>query len=95
MKEVKVEYGQTLVDIAIQELGDASRAFELAVLNNVNVSDDITPGSLVKVPDVSIDKTSIAKVFNNPALKPASGIAITEEEEGIEFWTIEDDFVVS
>ena len=95
MKNVEVQYGQTIIDICIQELGDASRVFEVAELNNMGITSDLIAGTLITVPDYAPEKSSIVKLFSNPALKPASIQTENEDEEGIEFWAIEDDFEVS
>lgn len=95
MKSVKVEYGQTLIDICVQELGDATRVFEVAELNNTNITADIDPGTMIIVPDFAPKKANIVKLFSNPSIKPASANADNENEEGIEIWAIEDDFEVS
>jgi hypothetical protein len=97
VKEVEVKNGQTLLDIAVQELGDASRFNEIATLNNLEFSDDLIVGSLILVPESDIDKREIVKIFTNKALTPASDKGDLSEvfEEGIEFWSIEYDFIVS
>lgn len=97
MKEVEVKNGQTLLDIAVQELGDASRFNEIATLNDLEFSDDLTVGSLILVPESDIDKREIVKIFTNKALTPSSDKGDLSEviQEGIEFWSIEYDFIVS
>lgn len=97
-KQVQVLAGQTLIDIALQELGDCERLFELAKMNNVNTTDDLEAGSLVFVPDWSLDKKELVKLFSNPMNKPASSrttLSIPTGPEGIDYWGIEIDFVVS
>ncbi|MGQ0739147.1 MAG: hypothetical protein ACT4OJ_08830 [Bacteroidota bacterium] len=97
MKSVKVLNGQTLVDIAVQELGDASRALEIAELNDRKITDDLAAGQLVNVPDYERERRSTVILFTDDANKPASGL--TQEEidarpEGIDYWILENDFVV-
>lgn len=97
MKEVIVLAGQCIIDIAIQELGDASRAFELCKLNNKSITASLLPGEIIMVPEVALDKKPVVKVFTDPANKPASSVTDAEgnlSEEGIDYWTIEDDFIV-
>ena len=100
MKQVLVYSGQTLIDIAIQELGDRERLFELAKLNNISITADLVPGTYLNVPDVAIDKKAIVKIFTEPSNKPASGIRTCNGElntdgEGVGYWAIEDEFIVS
>ena len=97
MKSVKVLDGQTLVDIAIQELGDGERVIELATLNEMNVTDDLVSGEYVEVPDYDKSKRSMVNLFADDANKPASGI-VTDNgvllPQGIGYWRIENNFKV-
>ncbi|OQP45898.1 hypothetical protein A4H97_32165 [Niastella yeongjuensis] len=100
MNKVTVSYGQTWLDIALQELGDMERAIELALLNDRAITDDLQAGVELMVPDFDSDKRDIVRLFGNSANKPASGdtfIAASPDSigEGIEFWALENDFVVS
>lgn len=45
--------GQTLLDIVLQELGDADLAFELAEANGLNVSDVLAPGTQLLLPKMA------------------------------------------
>ncbi|THU36919.1 hypothetical protein FAM09_18320 [Niastella caeni] len=101
MTKVTVSYGQTWLDIAMQELGDIERAIELARLNGRSVTDALEAGEILNVPDFDTSKRSIVQLFRNSANKPASGEVLiaadgdTGGNEGIEFWALENDFVVS
>jgi len=50
-KEVVVQSGETLSDIAARELGDSSRFSEIAVLNGIADPDLIFPGQVLRIPD--------------------------------------------
>jgi hypothetical protein len=98
MPAIKVEYGQTLVDLALQSCGDESRLFELADLNGIGVTDDLVPGNMMNVPEPETKKQRIANLLRDR--KPASGVNPIPpggelNEEGIEFWALEVDFIVS
>ena len=100
MNKVTVSYGQTWLDLALQELGDMERAIELAQLNNRAITDDLQAGEELLVPDFDSEKRSIIQLFRNKANRPASGDTFIAADpgsdgEGIEFWAIENDFVVS
>lgn len=97
MTTVKILDGQTIADIAVQELGDAERSTELANLNNMAVTDDLVSGSLLLVPDPESDKTNIVQLFSDPANAPASADSaggLVAPLEGIGYWYLENDFVV-
>lgn len=90
--------GQTLVDLALQYLGDASRAFELAQLNAISVTDDLEPGTTIMLPVPDSNKMSLVRMFNVPSLAPASADTINgmpQKESGIDYDTIEIDLVVT
>ena len=100
MTKITVSYGQTWLDIALQELGDMERVIELAQLNGRAITDELQAGEELIVPDFDLEKRSIVQLFRNAANKPASGDTFSAAEpgstgEGIEFWALENDFVVS
>lgn len=93
-----VRNGQSLLDIALQECGDASAAFELALRNGLALSDELTNGDELELPTVE-DKRTVAQ-YRADSVFPATAITgeqynETIEGEGVEFWGIEFDFIVS
>ena len=58
---IKVEDRQTLLDIAIQYLGDSTGAISLAKLNNISITEILMPG---RVLIVDTDQMINAKVVN-------------------------------
>jgi len=98
-KKVFVEEGQTVIDIVLQELGDAERIFEVAKLNGLGITDELAPGSYLLVPTYNQDKREIVRVFSDPSNKPASRRRISDIEvvlqQGIDYWAVNMDFIVS
>jgi hypothetical protein len=98
-KRVRVEASQELIDIVIQELGDPSRLIEVALLNNISPTENLESGSYVVVPSYDNNKKDIVRVFANPMNKPASGMANNQNStiglDGIDYWAVYIDFVVS
>jgi hypothetical protein len=93
----KVLFGQTLLDIAAQELGDASRAFEIAVLNNKSITDALTAGEQYICPVPALKVRDVLPVFLNEGNIPASDDIsgdIISKDEGVEYWGIENDFII-
>lgn len=89
--------GQTLIDIAVQELGDASRVFELAVLNELGITDELAIGSVLVIPEAAIDKRSLVQMFNERFLAPASADVtgdVISRDSGIDYDAIEIDFMI-
>jgi hypothetical protein len=98
MQTIKINDSQTLLDIAIQHCGNVELAYDLAVANGLNFSDDLEIGNEMLVFDVAVEKKKVIEVFNNPKniLVPASrkddaNIGL----EGIGYWAIGVDLVVS
>ena len=67
---MKVLQGQTIFDIAIQELGSVEGAFALAVLNGISITDELTSGHELLLPVTS--NKSIANYYMNKEIKPAT-----------------------
>jgi len=83
--------GQTLADIAIQYLGSEEGVFALASLNNLNVTDTLTPGEILSLPPSVAPK--VTKFMAAGGYKPASGV--DDELAGISIWAINVNFIVS
>ena len=72
--------GQTLFDIAIQELGSAEAAFELAVLNGLNPTDDLIPGQELVLPGVV--NSDVQQYFQNKNIHPATLLTVQAQVIG-------------
>jgi hypothetical protein len=95
VKTVKILAGQTMADIAVQELGDVSRVFEISELNDKPITEELMPGSYLTLPVAATDKRYLTQLFSDPANKPASACdAEAGALEGIDYWALEIDFVV-
>lgn len=95
---MEVKNQQSLLDIAIEHCGNAESAFELAMLNGFSLSDELERGSELKSPGV-VD-ADVCTMFVAYRHSPATAITAeqyneTIEGEGVEFWGIEFDFIVS
>lgn len=64
MSTVKVLDGETVCDVAVKQLGDAARAIELAALNGISVTGDLTAGSILQLPVVADDKEKLVRILN-------------------------------
>jgi len=67
---MKVIQGQSIFDIAVQELGSIEGAFELAMLNGISVTDELIPGQELILPIV-LNK-DIINYYANKGIKPAT-----------------------
>jgi hypothetical protein len=96
MKSVKILAGQTMLDIALQELGDLERVFEMAVDNNISISDNLQAGSVLQVGDYERDKRYLIKIFEKPTKIASDDFAgeVNSRLEGVDYWTLGMDFIV-
>lgn len=96
--KVKVLDGQSLFDIAIQHCGDVQASLAIAVANGLSVTDALLAGQELVVPGPA--DRDVQRYYRERALQPATAITTVDEsqtiaDEGVEFWTIEVDFIVS
>ena len=93
--KVLVLQGQSLFDIACQNLGLAEEAISIALLNGISVTDDLPVGRNFELP--SITNKAIATYYANKGLMPATGITNTEVSTlgGLGFMALGIDFIIS
>jgi len=86
--------GQTLPDIAVQYCGGMAAFPALAALNGLNLTDDISAGAVLFLPDVADKRTEY--IFRTGGYFPAAGRTLTQIGglEGVSYWGIEFDFIV-
>lgn len=95
---ITVTSRQSVLDIALQHCGSLEAAFDIAQSNGISLTDDLTTGQSMSVPDAT--DAEMAQHYGVNNICPAT--AITQDEinailatgEGIEFWGIEYDFIV-
>jgi hypothetical protein len=94
MQSIIVSNGQNMPDLALQACGDVAAVFDMALINEKSITDDPEIGTSLKNP-VVLNKR-IATLFANEKIKPATNdLQQVIAEEGIEFWIIEEDFIIS
>jgi len=70
--QVTVKQRQTIVDIALQYLGDADELVTLALLNGIDIN-DVAAGTALKLPTANPYKQSVIEQFND-VNAPASAL---------------------
>lgn len=95
---IKASENQSLFDLAVERLGSAEAAFSLALKNGLSITDALTPGQTILLADV-ID-ADVSGYFTSRAIRPATAKAETTGggelvNEGIGYWAIGIDFIVS
>lgn len=89
---------QNWFDIALMLYGGVEAAFDLAILNNMELTSDLVNGIPLKKKGIAKADGSIVKAYNRKGIKPATAYIESLEggvQEGIGYWAIEIDFAVS
>ncbi|MDR2361706.1 MAG: hypothetical protein LBD91_03155 [Prevotellaceae bacterium] len=90
--EIQVLNGQTLFDVAMQAAGSVEAAHEIARANGLNVTDELMDGARLTVPAV-VDRQIVAYYRIN-AIKPATALPMDTFSGGVEFWRVEQNFII-
>ena len=94
---ITVLHNQSLLDLALQHTGTIESIFELALLNEKSITDDMVTGASLLIGEIS--NKDILSYYTAKNIQPAT--AFTKEDkqvldrlEGISIWAINLDFVV-
>lgn len=101
MRQVPVYDGQSFLDISLQEYGTAEGVFHLCEANGQQPDDLPVPGTMMNIPDFPATKNDVARQVFQKAIIPVTLKLNAGEEgeetdkpEGINYWGIEEDFIV-
>ncbi|WP_336690577.1 MULTISPECIES: hypothetical protein [unclassified Chryseobacterium] len=91
---------QTILDIAIQYTGTVENCFAIAVANGLSVSDVLSAGLPLEIPEDVFKNTDILNYYNAKNIQPATGWAAEQDGEiptlkGIGYMQIANGFKVS
>ena len=71
MRTIKLRSGQSLWDIALQELGNIEAAYDIAVLNDVSIADDVAAGTQLVIPETPKDPDML-NYYKKNNIQPAT-----------------------
>jgi len=93
--QVTVKQGQNIFDIAIQTAGSVSAAFATAILNGIGITEDLVVGDVLMVA-AATDKRMLQH-YRDAGIVPATatGSSFFPGQEGVGYWIIGSDFVIS
>ena len=96
--QIKILHNQTLLDIAIQQYGSATMAINLAIENNLSLTEVNEVGTPLIAPLKDNETRLIAEYFQNKGLKPATAIndldVVIPVDFGIGEMIIEESFII-
>ena len=72
MQHIKIGEGQVLVDVAMQHCGDLDGLFELCMLNDISLTDEIDVATVLVTPEPGIEAAELVQLFSRLNLIPAS-----------------------
>lgn len=92
---VTVKNTQSLLDIAIQSSGSIEAVLELALSNNLSITDELELGMILKT--ASISSAEVLEHYTVNKISPATASTGTQlvTPQGIDYWAIGIDFIVS
>lgn len=95
----QILHNQSLLDIAVQNIGTGLSAFEVAFKNGLSVTDDLIAGTFIEVPESDLLDTEIVDFFKNKKHIIATGFSALDgnivPDLGIGTMTIGTTFIVS
>ena len=92
---VTILSGQSVLDLAIQTTGSTESALQIAIVNEISITDSLVAGK--EVSSVPVINKPIYDYYQNRQLKPATG-TVSEQmiiRRGIGFMGVGVDFVVN
>jgi LysM repeat protein len=107
--KITVLNNQSLYDIAVRYLGTVDAAYDLAEENNLKIDQDLFAGQILKLPKKDYGFKEVVKYFDENNIQPATAAStgtgidymtigvdfmVSPDQEGINIWAIEDDFIV-
>ena len=87
-----VEQGQNLVDFTVHRSGDVTALFNNALVNDISITGHLQPGTEL---NVVMGDISVANYFAANGYVPATNDTRQADSEGIGYWIIGRNFIVS
>ncbi|MFJ1330269.1 hypothetical protein [Capnocytophaga canimorsus] len=97
--QIVILHNQSLLDACLQHTGTIESLFELALANELSVTDDLTAGQGFEIPINAQKDKDILNYYAAKNIQPATGftqtdLQVLERLEGISIWAINLDFKV-
>jgi hypothetical protein len=97
--QITALHNQSLLDVAIRHCGTVGAVADIAILNNISITDDLIPGQLIELPNKDYGNREVINYFSTNKIDPATALteehaALTEGNSGIGYWEIGNNFIV-
>ena len=95
MKQITIRDTQSWFDIAIQETGSIENVFALMQATD-KIDDSLSAGRKLNIDTNISGEMMVKQYYTRNAITPATGLAAAQAPgEGIGFWIIGQDFIIS
>ena len=91
---MEVKRGQNIIDAVIIATGRSEAAVEVAIANEVSLTDDVGEIEIGDVDENKSNKTMLTMTKSEPATGVSEADEAAAPYRGIGFWAIEEDFVI-
>lgn len=90
-----IQKHQTIIDLALLNSGSLEAFFEIALLNGLELTQEVNPGTNLLMPEI-VERRPV-NYYQERGHIPITGVIDNEElaGEGLEFWAIENDFIIT
>ncbi|RBL88528.1 hypothetical protein [Chitinophaga flava] len=95
---ITVKPHQCLFDIVLRETGSISSVFTIAMLNDINITDELTGGQVLETTGATILDNSVTTYYRDFNIYPGTSLTLdsaTISRGGIGFMGIGIDFKIS
>lgn len=95
--KVIILHNQSILDIALQHTGSVENAFALALANGLSLTDDLAVGNWLMADSQELNANKeILNYYQSKNIQPATAItAVVEQPQGISYWAISTEFIIS
>lgn len=95
MKKTIVRNNQTILDVCIEQTGSLESIFELALLNNISITEALENGQELNT-ELPVKELEIVQHYKSNDISPATGSTLYQISllEGINYWMVQGDFIV-
>jgi LysM repeat protein len=95
--QIVVLNNQTLKDVAVRYCGTVEALAEIAILNNISITQDLVPEQILEIPNTDYDNQEVINYFNTNKIQPACGFVgntLPDTPTGIDYMIVGTDFIV-
>jgi hypothetical protein len=73
--QITALHNQSLLDVAIRHYGTVGAVADIAILNNISITQDLVPGQMFEIPNTDYSNQEVINYFSINKADPATGVA--------------------